>query len=131
MEFRIAFLKALQLAVAIGLLILFQLIYPDAPGVVAVALVYVIAAAIAARDRLAAIWVAFAFSALTLPFAAWGVYRYLDNGFRYLGGNFPGRAGIHWPAYLFLFIAAGAIGVVALHLLSWRWMLRPRERQAG
>lgn len=131
MAFRIGCLKALQLGVAIGLLVLFQLIYPGTPLVAAFAVGYVIAAALAAQDRLVAIWIAFAFSVLTLPFAAWGVYRYLDNGFRYLAGNFAGRAGIHWPAYLFLFVAAGAASVVVLHLLSWRWMLRPRERQVA
>jgi hypothetical protein len=129
---RINLLKTLQLAVSVGVLVLFWLIYPGVLLLFAglVGLCYVIASIAAVRDKLVGMWLAFAFSLLTFVFSAWGVYRYLDNGFDYLSGNFDGRAGIYWPAYLFLFVALGAITVIVLHALSWRWMLRPKERTA-
>ena len=130
---RTGLLKALQLAVSVGVLVLFWLIYPGAMVAFAglVGLCYVLASMAAIMDRLAGIWLAFAFSVLTLLFSAWGVYRYLDNGFDYLAGNFGGRDGIYWPAYLFLLVAVGSIAVVVLHAFAWRWMLRPREHRAA
>ena len=124
-------LKALQLAVSVGVLVLFWLIYSGVLLALAsvVGLCYVAAALVATRDRLAGIWLAFAFGLLAFAFSAWGVYRYLDNGFDYLSGNFDGRTGIYWPAYLFLLVTLGSITVIVLHALSWRWMLRPRERR--
>lgn len=123
-------LKTLQLAVSAGVLVLLWLIYPGAfAGILG--LCYVGASIAAARDRPAGVWLAFACSVLACGVSAWGVYRYLVNGFEYLSGNFPGRAGIHWPPYLFLLVAAGSIAVVALHVGAWRWMLRPRERRTG
>lgn len=129
---RFRVLKALQIAVAVGLFVLFWLIYP---GVLllftgAVAACYVIASIAAARDRLLGIWVAFAFTVLAFGFSAWGVYRYIDNGFEFLSGNFPGRAGIHWPAYLFLLIALGSLAVIVLHALSRRPLFPIRDDHA-
>lgn len=122
---RTRLLKTLQLALSAGVLLLLWLIYPGAfAGILG--LCYVGASIAAARDRPAGIWLAFACSVLAFAGAAWGVFRYLVNGFEYLSGNFPGRAGIYWPAYLFLFVAAGSFAVVALHAGAWRWMLRPR-----
>lgn len=121
-------LKTLQLAVSVGVLILFWLVYPGAVFASVAGLCYVIASIAAIRDRPVGVRLAFTFSLLAFGFSAWAVYRYLDNGFDYLSGNFDGRAGIHWPAYLFLFVAVGAITVIVLHVLSWRWMLRPRDR---
>ena len=123
----------MQLAVSVGLLALFWLIYPGVLLVFAgaVGLCYVVASIMAIRDRFAGIWVAFAFSLLAFAFSAWGVYRYLDNGFDYLSGNFDGRAGIYWPAYLFLLVAIGSMAVIVLHARSWRWMLRPRDGRVG
>ncbi|MBN1238135.1 MAG: hypothetical protein JXB36_06520 [Gammaproteobacteria bacterium] len=130
---RTRLLKLLQLAVSVGVLVLFWLVYPGVllafAGVAG--LCYLVASVAAMRDRIVGIWLAFAFSLLTMLFSGWGVYRYLDNGFDYLAGNFDGRAGVYWPAYLFLLVAAGSIAVVVLHALSWRWMLRPRQRIAG
>lgn len=129
---RTAWLKTLQLAVSAGVLVLFWLIYSGdllaLTGVVG--LCYVIASVSAARDRIVGIWAAFAFSSMAFAFSAWGVYRYLDNGFDYLSGGFAGRAGLHWPAYLFLLVALGSLAVIVLHAASWRWMLRPRRASA-
>lgn len=119
-------LKVLQLAVSFCVLVLFWLIYPGVLLYVvgAVGLIYVAAALFAMRDALVGIWVAFAFTVMAFAFTLWGVYRYLDNGFSFLSGNFPGRSGVYWPAYLFLFVALGSFVVIVLHLLSRGWMLR-------
>jgi hypothetical protein len=124
---RIGLLKGLQLAVSIAVLFLFWLIYP---GVLllfagAVGVCYVLAAIAAAGDRRIAIWAAFAFTLLTFAFSTYGVYRYLDNGFQYLAGNFPGRPGIYWPAYVFAFVAVGSFAVIVLHAFTTRWMRHP------
>jgi hypothetical protein len=119
--------------VSAGVVVLFWLIYPGVLRVLAAlaGLSYVIASVAAARDRVVGIWLAFSLSLLAFAFSGWGVYRYLVNGFDYLSGNFGGRAGIHWPAYLFLLVALGTMTVIVLHLVSWRWMLRPRRRVGG
>lgn len=129
---RLRLLKALQLGVSVGILVLFRLIYP---GVLlafagAVGLCYVAASLLAMRDRLVGIWIAFGFTLFAFAFSAWGVYRYLDNGFEFLSGNFPGRAGIYWPAYLFLLIALGSLTVIVLHAATRDWMLRGRRAAA-
>ena len=130
---RVGLLKALQLAVSVAVLVLFWLIYPGilllVTGIAGVC--YVIAAIAAASDRVVGIWAAFFFTLLAFAFSTWGVYRYLDNGFEYLSGNFPSRTGIHWPAYLFLFIAVGSLAVIVLHALSARWMRHPQTKHAG
>ena len=125
---RIKALKALQLVVAVGVLALFWLIYPGMLFAIAgtVAVVYVLAALAAMRDRRIGIWLAFVLTVLAFGFSSWGVYRYLDNGFEYLAGHFPGRAGIHWPAYLFLFVALGALAAIVLSARSTHWMRRPQ-----
>jgi hypothetical protein len=122
------FLNTLQLAVSAGVLVLLWLIYPG-PLAGVVGLGYVGASIAAARGRPALVWLAFGCSVLAAAGSAWGVYRYLVNGFDYLSGNFPGRAGIAWPAYLFLIVAAGSIAVVVLHIGAWRGAVRPRERR--
>lgn len=119
------FLKTLQLTVSAGVLVLFVLIYPGGVAL-AVGLCYVAASLAAARNTPTGVWLAFTFSALAFVLSAWGVYRYLDNGFDYLSGNFAGRAGVYWPAYLFLFVAAGSITVVVLQIRSWRGTLHRR-----
>lgn len=126
---RIRALKGLQLAVSVGVLALFWLIYSGGLLVSVAGLCYVIASIVAMRDKRVGIWLAFAFSVLTFAFSVWGVYRYLDNGFAYMSGNFPGREGIYWPAYLFLLVALGSLTVIVLHALSWPWMLRPQKNR--
>lgn len=123
----IVWLKALQLCVSFGLLILLRLIFPGTLLALtgAAALCYVGAAVLAIRDNRAAVWIAFVFSLIAAAFSSWGVYRYLDNGFDYLSGHFEGRTGVYLPAYLFLLVAAGSVAVIVLHARSWRWMLRP------
>jgi hypothetical protein len=121
-------LNTLQLAVSAGVLVLLWLIYPG-PLAGVVGLVYVAASIAAARGRPAGAWLAFGCSVLAAAGSAWGVYRYLVNGFDYLSGNFPGREGIYWPAYLFLFVAAGSIAVVMLHVGAWSGLGRPGERR--
>ncbi|HEX7081583.1 MAG TPA: hypothetical protein VF329_11265 [Gammaproteobacteria bacterium] len=130
---RISVLKTVQLAVAVGVLVLFWLIYPGTLLLItgAVGLCYLIASIAAIWDKAVAVWIAFVLTVLTFAFSTWGVYRYLDNGFDYLAGHFEGRDGIYWPAYLFLLVALGSIVVIVLHVSSWRWMGRPRERGAG
>jgi hypothetical protein len=125
-----ALLKALHAAVAIGLVALVWLIYPGrllAIGGLA-GVCYVVAAAAAARHRPMALWIAFAFSVLALAFSAWGVYRYLDNGFDYLSGTFGGRGAVNWPAYLFLLVALGSMTAVVLHVAVWRTQLRAKPK---
>lgn len=126
---RLRVLKALQLAVAVGLLVLLWLIYPGVLLVFAgaVGLCYVAAAIFAMLDKRVGIWLAFGFTLSAFAFSVWGVYRYLDNGFEFLSGNFPGRTGVYWPAYLFLLIAIGALVVIVLHTLSVDWMFRARS----
>lgn len=111
-------IKSLQLTVAVGLLVLFWMIYPGVLLMVAgaVAAAYVVAAMAAFRWR-AAHWLALGFTFLALLFAVWGVYRYFANGFEWLGGNFSGRDGIYWPAYIFLLVALGSATVIVLQLL--------------
>ncbi len=112
-------LKALQLAVSVVFLGVLWQIYPGiAGGVVGVG--HVAASTAAALGSRFGTVVAFALTAMAGAFASWGVYRYLDNGFDYLSGNFDGRTGIHWPAYQFLLVAAGAVAVVVLQLRAWR-----------
>jgi|GEM_PF-2369739 hypothetical protein len=126
---RLRVLKALQLAVAVGMLVLFSLIYPGVIALFAgaVALCYILAAIFAMFDKRVGIWLAFGFTLLAFAFTLWGVYRYIDNGFQFLSGNFPGRAGLYWPAYLFLLTAIGALIVIVLHMLSADWMFRPER----
>jgi hypothetical protein len=126
-----SWLKGLQLAVSIGAFVLSWLVFPGVLMLFAalVGLAYVAAAIAAAYDKLIGIWAAFAFSLFALAACAWGVYRYLDNGFDYLAGNFDNRAGFYWPAYLFLVVTAIALAVVVLHVVSWRWMLHPQQRR--
>jgi hypothetical protein len=112
-------LKVLQLAVSVGFLGLLWQIYPGIAGVV-VGLGHVAASTAAMLGSRVGTLAAFVFTATAGAFAWWGVYRYLDNGFAYLSGNFDGRTGIHWPAYLFLLVATGAATVIALQLLAWR-----------
>ena len=123
---RVTLLKALQLAVSVGVIALFWLIYPETLFLIAGAfgLCYVAASILALRDRRIGIWLAFGFTLLAFAFSTWGVYRYFDNGFEFLSGNFPGRAGLHWPAYLFVLVALGSLAVILLHLMSRDWMLR-------
>lgn len=126
-------LKLLQLGVSAGLLGLFVLIFPGAMVAFAgvVALCYIAASVAAALDRVIGIWIAFAFTLLTFAFAAWGVYRYIDNQFDFLSGRFTVGQGTYWPPYLFVLIALSAFAVIVLHALSWRWMLHPRRRGHG
>ncbi|TFG39842.1 MAG: hypothetical protein E4H42_05260, partial [Chromatiales bacterium] len=64
-------LKWLQLAVSIGVIALFWLIYPGIMVVFATAggLCYAASAIVAFRDHRVAIWLAFAFSSLTTIYA--------------------------------------------------------------
>ncbi len=126
-------LKALQLAVAVGVLVLFWMIYPGVMAVFAsgIAFCYIGAALAAAWDRPLGVWLAFLFTLSAFGFSAWGVYRYLDNGFEYWSGNFPGWSGFYLPPYVFLAVALGAAAVIVLHALSWRWLLRPRRTAAA
>jgi hypothetical protein len=112
-------LKTLQLAVSVGFLGLLWQIYPGITGGV-LGLGYVAVSTAAMLGSRVGTLAAFAFTAIAGAFAWWGVYRYLDNGFGFLSGNFDGRTGIHWPAYLFLFVATGAATVIALQLMAWR-----------
>lgn len=111
----------LQLATAAGTLVLLQTIYSSGTLLyfaVAVGIAYVAAALLAMRGRLIGVFAAFGFTLVVLAFSVWGVYRYLDNGFEFLSGNFPGRTGFYWPAYLFLLIAVGSLTVIVLRAAS-------------
>ena len=111
-----------------GVLVLFWLIYPGVMMMLAsvVGLCYVAAAIGAAFDRPVGVWLALGFSVLAFAFSAYGVYRYLVNGFGFLSGNFANLEGVHWPAYRFLLVALGSLAVIVLHAVSWPWMVRPR-----
>ncbi|HEX6997695.1 MAG TPA: hypothetical protein VF322_06095 [Gammaproteobacteria bacterium] len=117
---------------AVGVLVLFWLIYPGSLLLFAslVGLCYLGAAVAAALDRRPGVWLALAFTVLAFAFSAYGVYRYVDNGFDFVAGNFPGRTGWYWPAYLFVLVALGALAVIVLHAVSWPWMLRPRGERS-
>ncbi|HEX6994682.1 MAG TPA: hypothetical protein VF339_11115 [Gammaproteobacteria bacterium] len=116
-------LDVLQLATAVGTLVLLLQIYPSGALLafaVVVGLCYVAASILAMRGTPVGVWLAFAFTLAVFAFTVWGVYRYLDNGFEFLSGNFPGRSGIYWPAYLFLLIAVGSLAVIVLSVSSLR-----------
>jgi hypothetical protein len=115
----------MQLAVSVGVLVLFWLIYPGVMLAVvgAVGLCYVLSALGALRNVRPAIWSAFAFSLATTAFAGYGVYRYVVNGFDFLSASFPFRSGTYFVPYLFVAIAAGALAVVVMHVGAPRWML--------
>jgi len=116
-------LDALQLATAVGTLVLLLQIYSSGTLLVfavTVGLCYIAAAVLAMRDTRVGVWISSGFTLAVFAFSAWGVYRYLDNGFQFLSGNFPGRSGIHWPAYLFLLIAVGSLAVIVLRASSFR-----------
>lgn len=117
--------KGLQLAAAIGLLVLFWAIYPGALLLIAVgvAVLYIAAAVGAFFSRLAD-RIALAFTVPAIAFAGWGVYRYTDNGFNWLGGHFDGRDGVYWPAYLFLSVGLCGGAAILRRALT-------RERRTG
>ena len=125
----ITFLKSCQLVVSIAVIGSIWLIYPGAMVIFAsaVGLAYLAASFGAFHDNRIAIWVAFAFSVATAVLAALGVSRFIRNGFDFLAGNFDQQSGIYLPPYVFIAIAIGAVLVVALHLVSWRWVLRGRQ----
>lgn len=96
----------------------------------AVGLVYLAASLGAIRDNRIAIWIAFAFTVVTAVLSALGVSRFTRNGFDFLAGNFDQQSGIYLPPYVFLAISIGAVLVVALHLVCWRWLLRGRRNES-
>jgi len=119
----IAFLKLVQLAISVGVIGLFWLIYPGAMVILSIAagLCYVAAAVGAFFDVKIAIWLAFLFSILTAVFSTLGVSRFLRNDFDFIGGNFDGLSGMYLPPYLFLVISLVSTLAVLMHLASWRW----------
>lgn len=125
-------LKWLQLAVSIGVIALFWRIYPGVMVVLATAagLCYVASAVVAFRNYRVAIWLAFAFSALTAIFATLSVRRYIQNGFDFLAGNFVGHSGIDLTPYVFLLISLTSMLVVVMHVAAWRWTLWGRPQGA-
>ena len=128
----IRFLKSSQLVVSLGVIGSFWLIYPGAMVIFAsaVGLAYTAASVGAIRDHRIAIWVAFVFSIVTAVLAALGVNRFMRNGFDFLAGNFDQHSGIYLPPYLFLAISSGAALVVVLHLASWHWVVRGRQKDS-
>ena len=96
----------------------------------AVGLVYLAASFGAIRDSRVAVWTAFAFSIVTALLATLGVSRFMRNGFDFLAGNFDQHSGVYLLPYIFLAISIGAVLVVALHLVSWRWVLWGRQNES-
>jgi len=125
---RVTLLKALQLAVSSGVVVLFWLIYSGDLLLFtgAFGLCYVVVSILALLDKRIGIWLAFGFTLLAFVFSAWGVYRYVDNGFEFLSGNFPGRTGFYWPAYLFVLVALGSLAVILLNFAARDRLLRGR-----
>ena len=103
----IASLKSVQLAISVGVIGLFWLIYPGAMVIFATAagLCYVAAAVGAFFDMKIAIWLALLFSILTAILSTLGVSRFLRNDFDFIGGNFDGLSGVYLTPYLFLAIS--------------------------
>ena len=124
-------MKSCQLAVSLAVIGLIWLIYPGAMAVFAsvVGLAYLAASLGTIRDNRLATWIAFAFSVVTAVLSALGVSRFIRNGFDFLAGNFDQQSGIYLPPYVFLAIFIGAVLVVALHLVSWRWVLLGRRNE--
>jgi len=124
-------LKSCQLAVSLAVIGLIWLIYPGAMVIFtgAVGLAYLAASFGAIRDNRIAIWAALAFSVVTAVLTALGVSRFTRNGFDFLAGNFDQHSGIYLLPYVFLAISIGAVLVVALHLVSWRWVLRGSQNE--
>jgi hypothetical protein len=119
----IAFLKSAQLAVSVGVVALFWLIYPGVMVIfaTAVGLCYVVAAVGAFFDIRITIWLAFLFSILTAVISTLGVSRFLRSNFDFIGGNFDGLSGVYLLPYLFLAVSLISTLVVLMHLVSWRW----------
>lgn len=114
---------ALQLVTAVGMLVLLSTIYSSGTLLlfaVAVGLAYIVAAIFALRDKQVGSWIALGFTLAAFTFSIWGVYRYIDNGFAWLSGNYPGRSGFYWPTYLFLLIAVGSFAVIVLRAMAFR-----------
>lgn len=124
----VATLKYLQLATALGVIVLFSLIYPGAMVVMAVAigLCYLLLAFGALVDFRPAIWLAFAFTVLTAALSGYGLYRYVVNGFDFVRGRFPNQQEVYLLPYVFALVAIAALLVVLMHVKSWRWMIRGR-----
>lgn len=124
----IGILKYLQLATAGGAIALLWLMYPGAlvAMAVTVGLCYVLLALGALVDFRPAIWLAFVFSLLTAVSSAYGVYRYVVNGFDFLRGRFPNQEAFHALPYVFALVALASLLVVLMHAASWRWMVRGR-----
>lgn len=108
---------SLHVIAAIGLLALFRVIYPGTlvvlPG--ALGLAHAAAGVLTWRGSRTGAWLSFVLGLAAAAFSIWGVYRYLVNGFDFALGNFAGRAGIHWPAYLFALVALCSISAGVLH----------------
>jgi hypothetical protein len=120
----ITFLKFAQLAISLGVIVLFWNIYPGIMLILAsaVGMIYLAASIGAILDNRIAIWVAFVFTTIAAVLSALGVNRFLRNGFDFLAGNFEQQGAFYLPPYLFLVISLGATSVVIAHLASWRWM---------
>jgi len=127
----ITFLKSAQLAIAFAVIALFWLIYPGMMVVFAsgVGMIYVAASVGALLENRIAIWAAFVFSTITAILSAFGVNRFLQNGFDFLAGTFDESGEFYPPPYLFLAISIGAALVVIAHLASWRWMVSGHSKE--
>ena len=121
----IKFLKSAQLAISLGVIVLFWAIYPGimAYFASAVGLIYVAVSVGAFQEKRIPIWIAFAFSTAVTVISVLGVNRFVRNGFDFMAGNFPNGAGVYLPPYLFLAISITSMLVVIAHVISWRWMV--------
>jgi hypothetical protein len=121
----ITFLKSAQLVIAFAVIALFWLIYPGIMMVFAsgVGMIYVAASIGALLENRIAIWAAFVFSTVAAILSAFGVTKFLRNGFDFLAGTFDATGDFYLLPYFFLAISIGAALVVIAHLASWRWMV--------
>ena len=121
----IKFLKSAQIAISLGVILLFWAIYPGVTAFVAsaVGLIYVAMSVGALQEKRIPIWIAFAFSTAVAILSVLGINRFVRNGFDFMAGNFSHGAGVYLPPYLFLALSITSILVVFAHLISWRWMV--------
>jgi hypothetical protein len=121
----ISILKAAQLALSLGAIVLVWVVFPGLMVIIATAIgiIYVAAAIGAILDYRMAIWAAFVFSIITAAYSIYGVIQFSRNGFDFLTGNFDQHGGFYFYPYMFLAISLGAGFVVIANLVSWHWMV--------
>lgn len=121
----IRLLKALQLAVSVGVIALTWLIYPGVMAVVATVVggCYTAACVLAFADKRIGIWAASLLTGLTAVLSTLAIGRFERNGFSFLSGGYESHSAFYAVPYLFLGVSLGSLLAVVLYAVCWRWLL--------